>query len=69
MRGWAILGLNKHITCSKHNIGGKGCSYNFSNLFIGVWCVIEFEHLSMHLQLTYNLYQLWGLGTSGVWIL
>jgi hypothetical protein len=56
MRGWAILGLNKHITCSKHNIGGKGCDYNFSNLFISVWCVIEFEHLSMHLHFTYNLY-------------
>ncbi len=51
------------------NIGGEGSNCKFSNLFLGVWCVTKFEHLSMHLDLTYSLYQLWGLGTDGVWIL
>jgi len=69
MKSWAILGSNKHTVCFRHNIGGEGSNCKFSNLFLGVWCVTEFEHLSMHLDFTYNLYQLWGLGTDGVWIL
>jgi hypothetical protein len=48
MRSWAILGFDEHIICSKHNIGGKGCNYKFNNLFLSVWYVIEFGHLSMH---------------------
>jgi hypothetical protein len=31
--------------------------------------VTKFGHLSMHLHLTYNLYQLWGSNIDGVWIL
>jgi hypothetical protein len=69
MKSWAILGFNGHTICSKHNIVHKGCNYKFNNLFIGVWCVTEFGTFSMHLHLTYNPYQLWGLGTNGVWIL
>ncbi len=41
----------------------------FNDLFLGVWYVTEFRHLSMHLHFTYNLYQLWDLGIDGVWIL
>ncbi len=41
----------------------------FNNLFLGVWCVTNFEHPSMYLHFTYSLYQLWGLGIHGVWIL
>jgi len=62
------FGSNKHIICSIHTTGGEGCFCKFSSLFLGVWCVTKFKYLSMHLRLTYNLYQLWGLGTSGVWI-
>jgi hypothetical protein len=69
MMSWAILESNRHTICSKHNISGEGCNCKFSNLFVGVWCVIEFEHLSMHLHLTYNPYQLWGFSTDGVRIL
>jgi hypothetical protein len=69
MKSWAILGFNGHTICSKHNIVGKGCNYKFNNLFLNVWCVTEFGNFSMHLRLTYNPYQLWGLGTNGVWIL
>ncbi len=58
-----------YITCSKHSIGGKGCTYKFNNLFLDVWCVIKFEHLSMHLHFTYSPYWLWDLVTNGVWIL
>jgi len=65
MKSWAILGSNKHTVCSKHNIGGEGCNYKFNNLFLSVWCVTKFKHLSMHLHFTY---QLWGLGTNGLWI-
>jgi hypothetical protein len=69
MRSWAILVFDKHIVCFKHNTSGEGCNCKFSNLFLGVWCVIKFGHLSMHLHLTFNPYQLWGLGIDGVWIL
>jgi hypothetical protein len=62
------LGSDGHIICSRHSISGGGCNCKFI-LFLGVWCVIEFGHLSMDLHLTYNPYQLWGLGTNGVWIL
>jgi hypothetical protein len=58
MKTWAILGSNRHTICSKHNIGGEGCNCNFNNLFLGVWYVIKCKHLSMHLRLTYSLYQL-----------
>jgi hypothetical protein len=69
MRSWAILGFDGHIVCFKHNIGDEGCNCEFSNLFLSVWCVTEFGHLSMHLHFIYNLYQLWGLGIDGIWIL
>ncbi len=69
MRSWAILGSNGHTICSWHNIGDKGCNCKFSNLFLCVWGVIEFKHMSMHLHFTYSPYQLWGLGIDGVWIL
>jgi hypothetical protein len=69
MKSWAILGFDGHIVCCKHNTSGKGWNYKFKFLFLGVWCVTEFKHLSMHLHFTYNPYQLWGLGTNGVWIL
>jgi hypothetical protein len=69
MKSWAILGSNRHIVCSRHNTNGEGCTCKFNNLFLGVWCVTEFGHPSIHLHLTYNPYQLWGLGTDGVWIL
>jgi len=69
MKNWAILGFVGHIVCSRHNIGGKGYNCKFNNLFLGVWCVIEFGHFSMHLHLTYNPYQLWGSGINGIWIL
>jgi hypothetical protein len=39
MKSWAILGSNKHIVCSKHNIGGEGCNYKFNNCFLHIWCV------------------------------
>ncbi len=65
----AILGSDKHTICSRHNVGGEGCNCKFNNLFLGVWCVTKSKHLSMHLHFTYNLYQLWGLGIDGVWIL
>jgi hypothetical protein len=68
MKSWAILGFNGHTICSKHHTGGEGCNYKFNNLFLNVWCVTKFKHLSMHLHLSNNLYQLWGLGTNGVWI-
>jgi hypothetical protein len=69
MKSWAILGSDGHIICFGSNIGGEGCNWKFNNLFLGAWCVTEFGHLSMHLHLTYNLYQLWGLGIDGIWIL
>jgi hypothetical protein len=69
MKSWVILGFNGHIICSRHNISDKGCNYKLSNFFLGVWCVTKFMHLSMHLHFTYNPYQLWDLGTDGVWIL
>jgi hypothetical protein len=69
MKSWAILGSNIHTFCSRHGTGGKVCNCKFNNLFLGVWCVIEFGHLLMHLHLTYSLYHLWGLSTDGVWIL
>jgi hypothetical protein len=69
MRSWAILGFDQHKVSSKHNIGGKGCNYKFNNLFLGVWCVTKSGHLSMHINLTYSPYQLWGLGIDIIWIL
>jgi hypothetical protein len=54
MKSWAIFGFDEHIVFSKHNIGGKGCSYKCNNLFLGVWCVTKFMHILMHLHLTYN---------------
>jgi hypothetical protein len=35
-RRWFILGFNGSIVCSRHNIGGKGCNYNFNNFFLSV---------------------------------
>jgi hypothetical protein len=69
MGSWAVLGSDGHTICSRHSISGDGCNCKFNILFLGVWCVIEFGHLSIHLHLTYNPYQLWGLGIDGVWIL
>jgi hypothetical protein len=68
MKSWTTLGFDGYIICSKHNTSGEGCNCKFNNLFLGVWCVIKFGHLSMHLHFTYNPYQLWGLVTDGVWI-
>ncbi len=61
------FGVNKHTICSKHSTSGKGCNYKFNNLFLGVWCVIEFGHLLMHLHLTSNLtiYGAWVLTEFG----
>ncbi len=64
MKSWAILGSNGHITFFRHSISGEGCNCKFNNLFLGVWCVIEFKHLLIHLHLSYYLYQLWGLGND-----
>jgi hypothetical protein len=69
MNNWAIMGSDEHTVGSKPSIGGKGCNCKFNNLFLGVCCVTKFEHISMHLNLTYRPYQLWGLGTNGIWIL
>jgi hypothetical protein len=69
MTSWTILGSNRHTIYFRHNIGGKECNCKFGNLFISLWCVTEFKHISMHLHLTYNPYQLWGFNTNGVWIL
>jgi hypothetical protein len=63
------MGFDEHIVCSQPSINGEGCNCKFNNLFLGVSCVIKFEHLLMHLHFTYNPYQLWGLGIDGVWIL
>jgi hypothetical protein len=65
MKSWAILGSNRYTICSKHNTNGEGCICKFNSLFLGVWCVTKFGHLSIHLHLTYNPYQLWGLGNDG----
>ncbi len=42
MKNWAILGFDKPIVYSRYNIGGVGCNYRFRNLFLGMWCVIEY---------------------------
>jgi len=60
------FGVQWTYSCSRQNIGGKGCNCKFSNLFLSIWCVIEFGCLSMHLHLTYSPYQLWGLGIDGI---
>jgi hypothetical protein len=39
MKSWVILGFNKHIVCSKHNIGGEGYNYKFNKFFLHIWCV------------------------------
>jgi hypothetical protein len=62
MKSWAILGFDKPTICIKHNIGGMGCNYMFSNLFLNVWCVIKYKHHSTHQHTNYSPYQLWGLG-------
>jgi hypothetical protein len=69
MKSWAILGSNRHIINSRHNTNHEACNCKFSNLFSGLWCVTKFRRPLMHLHLTYNPYELWGLGTDGVWIL
>jgi hypothetical protein len=61
MRSWVILGSNKHVGCSKHNINGEGCKYKFNNLFLNVWCATEFGHHLMHLHLIYKLLSIMGL--------
>jgi hypothetical protein len=66
MRNWAIMGFDEHIVCSKPSTSGERCNCKFNNLFLGVCCVTKFEHISMHLHLTYNTYQLWGLGIDGI---
>jgi hypothetical protein len=63
------LGSNRHTIFCKHDISGEGCNCKFSKNNLGVWCVIKFRHPSMHLHLTYNPYQLWGLSIDGIWIL
>jgi hypothetical protein len=63
MRSWAILGFNGTIVCSRHSIGGMGCNYMFSNLFINVWRVIKYKHHSTQQHPNYN--QLWGWVIDG----
>ncbi len=49
MSNWAILGFNKPIVCSMHNINSEGCNYMFNNLFHGVWSnvnVIQCTYIS-----------------------
>jgi len=48
MKNWAILGFDGPTVCFRHNIGGVGYNYRFNNLFLGVWCVIEYGHHSTH---------------------
>ncbi len=58
MKSWAILGFDKYTICYKHSTSGEGCNYKFNNLILGVWCVIEFRHLLMHLHFNYYHYHL-----------
>jgi hypothetical protein len=60
------LNLCKHVLqdlwfVSKCSFGGRGCNYKFTNLFFGVWCVIEFKHHSMHLHLTISKVVQWSI--------
>jgi hypothetical protein len=52
----AHFGVNVHIVYSRHSTDGKGCNCKFNNLFLCIWCMIKFGHLSMHLHLTYSPY-------------
>jgi hypothetical protein len=58
-RRLVILGFNEFTVYFKHNIGGEECNCKFKNLTFDIWCVIEFKHLSMHLNIIFILYQLW----------
>jgi hypothetical protein len=40
MNNWAILGFDRPILFSRHNIGGEGRNFRLNNLFFDVWCVI-----------------------------
>jgi hypothetical protein len=62
MRNWVILGSNKHVGCSKHNISGEGCKYKLNNLFFDIWCATKFGHQLMHLHLIYKLLPIMRLG-------
>ncbi len=65
MKVWVILGSNKHVGCSKHNINGEGYKYKFNNLFFDVWCANKFGHHLMHIHLIYKL--LWIMGLGYLW--
>jgi len=51
LKSWSILEFDKHIVCSKQNIGGKICNYKLNYLFLmcGVWLNLGI------IQCTYNL--------------
>ncbi len=69
MKSWAILGFDKPIIYSKHNICGKGCNYRFSSLFLDVWCMSKCGCHSTHLYLIYGHCPSWGLIINGIWVL
>jgi hypothetical protein len=56
MKSWAISGSGGPTIYSMHSTGGMGCNYKFSNLFIGVWCVIKYGHHSTHQNPNYSPY-------------
>ncbi len=63
MKNWAILGFDKLIIFSKHNICGKGYNCKFSSLFLNVWCVIELYWMSFNAPtLHLSLLSIMGLG-------
>ncbi len=69
MKSWDILGYGRPIVCFKASIDGEPCNWRFNNLFHNAWCVIKFVHHLMYPFHIYNLYQSWGLGINGAWVL
>jgi hypothetical protein len=55
---WGLLDL---WFVSKCSFGGRGCNYKFTNLYLVVWCVIEFKYHSMHLHLTISEVVQWSI--------
>jgi hypothetical protein len=67
MRSCAILGFDRPIVCSRHNIGGMGCNYGFNNLFsmCGVWsstCIIQHTNTPIITLIDYGARLLMELG-------
>jgi hypothetical protein len=69
MKSWAILGFDKPIIYSKHNICGKGCNYRFNSLFLDVWCMSKCGGHSTHLYFIYGHCPSWDLIINGIWVL